>query len=188
MLEMLLAIGVFSIVAALAYGGLVHIVKHQTKLQKILARQLEVQTAIGLMTRELQQSLPRPSLLNLGSLEPAMVATNKPPKLVFTRQIEQMDNALISLHRVSYKLIDGQLWREQWPLIKATKGTQNYVLLDQVESLQWSFLDGQQIWHGQWPPSINGLTAMPAAVKIHLRPVGTLPLSVVIMGYGAAMK
>jgi general secretion pathway protein J len=185
---MLLAVGVFALVAAIAYGGLAHIVKQQSHLQQKSSRSFELQTAVALITRELQQALPRASWSKENGIEAAMIATNRPARITFWRQTDQLDSATISLLQISYELIGDTLWRVERPLWSADQTPQRFALLRQVTSLQWRFLDKERVWNGQWPPQNLALTSMPAAIELHISSTGNMLFSAVVMGYGSIPK
>lgn len=184
LLEMLIAIGIYSLISAIAYGGLAHIIKQQNHLQQKQSRNLELHTAVGLMNRELHQALPRASWHQSIGVEPAMVATNNPVSIVFWRQADVIDGSIVSLQKLGYQLNNGTLWRLHWPLKQHDLPPQRYALMEGVSALQWRFLDSNGTWYGQWPPSGASATIMPQAIDLHLQSEGNPLFTSIILGYG----
>jgi general secretion pathway protein J len=79
-----------------------------------------------------------------------------------------------ALIRVSYRLEDGQLSREIWPVLDRVQSTvpTRQVLLDEVQSLSLEFLDGRQgsQWTSFWPPQTgeDALTRLPRGLVLTL--------------------
>ena len=78
------------------------------------------------------------------------------------------------MQRAAYRLEDGELVRYHWQVLDPTLNDEaiTTLLLDDVESLVFRYLDVDDEWTEQWPPSNRGgsvaLRSRPRAVEVEL--------------------
>jgi len=178
LLELLVAMAIFAISAWLAYGGLRQVLSGRDLLLPQLAAQTAQWRALGLLTADLDNLAPRPIRDALGSPRPALESGGASISLL---ELTRRDpaRALLSgqpeLARIGYRLEDGRLVREVWPVLDRVQGTvpAQQVLLEQVQSLSLQFLDARQgsQWNRFWPPQDGGdqLTRLPRGLIFTLR-------------------
>ena len=175
LLELLVAMAIFAVVAALAYGGLMQVLNQREMAQAQTERWREVQLAIRTVTRDLQQLHPRPVRDELGDRhEPAVLAR---PGGEYALEVTRGGwtnpggQPRSTLQRVAYRVEDGELLRVYWPVLDRTPGTAPVIaaLLTGVDRLDLRLMDWQGEWHTQWPPAGNdpqaSLQVMPRAVE-----------------------
>lgn len=176
LLEMLVAIAVFAIMAAMAYGGLMSVLHTRHDTTAHMERLTQLQTAYMDMERDLQEVTPRPIRDQLGSPEPALMGgTGAGVVVEATRGGYQNPAGLrrSTLQRVAYRLQDGRLIRDTWTVLDRAQDSapQETDLLDDVQSVDIRFMDQHQQWQDTWPPPGTGqtpvgLVSLPTAVEV----------------------
>src|SRR5215213_4131514 len=132
LVELLIALFITAIMFAMGYGAVNQTVNNSGALEEQQARLLEVQTAMRVLTQDLQQIAARPVREPIGSnWQAALVAdepTNSPsmPLLSFTRTGWANPAGLQrpALQRVSYFFENDTLRREHLPVLDATLSSQ----------------------------------------------------------------
>jgi len=158
LLELLVATAIFAIVSIMAFGGFNAVLAQRDRTMENLARLKDVQFAMRILAQDLYQITPRSVRDELGNQEkPAVLAGERNEYLVeFTRAGWTNPAALprSTLQRVAYRLEDETLIREYWPVLDRTLSNEpvEMELLQDVEAIEFSFLDLQREWQTEWPP------------------------------------
>ncbi|GMR19976.1 MAG: GspJ family T2SS minor pseudopilin variant XcpW [Gammaproteobacteria bacterium] len=179
LLELLVAMTVFSIMAVMAYGGLAQVIDGREALTQIRNEQRVLVMAMMRMEDDLGQIRQR-KVRALDGSELAAFIGRAPdtralaePSLEFTRagvtifgDIPQSD-----LQRVGYKLDDEQhLIRVSWPVLDRAPSTKAHetVLLSGVQEVNVRFYAPGGKWVNTWPPlGTNNLTdTVPPGIEI----------------------
>ena len=181
LIELLAALAIFAVMATLAFGGIGEAVTQSERLDRQQQRWQAVQRTVRLIENDLAQLRARPVRSILGQdYEPAVDAPGG-GELSFTRG-GWLNPGLLpraELQRVRYRLLDGRLLREYWPVLDRIGATQaaGEVLLAEVQALRVEFLPGpdatQAAWTPFWPPpgEFSGET-LPAGVRIRIEVAG----------------
>lgn len=175
LIELLVALAIFAVMATLAFGGLGEAVTQSERLDAQQRRWHGVQRAVRLMENDFAQLRARPVRGILGQdHEPAVQALDA-GDLSFTRG-GWLNPGLLpraELQRVRYRLIDGRLLREYWPVLDRIGATPaaGEVLLAEVEAFRVEFLPysatAQAAWMDFWPPPGEfSVATLPAGVRI----------------------
>ncbi len=145
LVEVLIALAITAFIAAIAYSSLSAALQAVESTRATAQRSYEVSRAWMIISRDLRQFVARPVRDEFGQLEPAMVggpAARFP--LSFTRSgwHNPNDIARSNLQRVSYRVEDGALWRDTYPVLDRAPDTvpQQLRLLEGVEVLELVFL------------------------------------------------
>jgi general secretion pathway protein J len=170
---MLVAVALFAIASALAFGGLDALTRARSQLDAENERLGRLQFAIGLIERDLRGVAARAVRDGYGAPQAALVGTRD--RLEFSRH--GLSNALAlprsTIERVGYRLHEGSLQRQRYAVLDRTAAARPSEdrLLDQVETLEFAYLadDGREL--AQWPPPRAPDDAPPRAVAVTL----TLP-------------
>jgi general secretion pathway protein J len=158
LVEVLVAMTIFTILGVLAYGGYNEASKHSEQAREQMARLKEVQTTIRVMTQDFEQLSPRPVRDVLGqSLQPALTADARSDGIVTLTRAGWSNPAGMprsTLQRVQYVLDDGKLLRHHWTVLDSTLSNQpvQRELIGGVEQVKLRFLDRGGTWSEQWPP------------------------------------
>lgn len=161
LLELVVAIAIFSVVAAAGYGALAQGLAVQDKLREQRSFWQNLETAFNLIASDLEQALDRPSRnglqQGLAFSAPGAGGQAEPGRLLaFTRRVPAASfraGAASPFLRVAYSLQDGGLYRETWPHPDQPYGTEadGALLLSGVEAVHCRFLDPAARWTAQWP-------------------------------------
>lgn len=164
-----MAVAIFGVMAALAYGGLRGVLAASAETGEAAARLGNLQLAVSLMSRDLQQAAPRPIRAAYGDSVRAFQGTPRTVELTRAGHANPTRARRATLQRVRWGLADGGLTRWSWPVLDRTPGTlpSERRLLEGVSaiSLRYHFRGD---WHDNWPPRrLTGLPgdAMPLAVE-----------------------
>jgi len=181
LIELLVALAIFAVMAMLAFGSLGQAVTQSGALDASQQRWLALQRAVRLIENDFAQLRPRPVRNILGQdYDPALDASET--ELAFTRG-GWLNPALLpraELQRLRYRLVDGQLLREYWPVLDHIPATQTEgeMLVAGVQRFRVEFLParglGADAWMDVWPPSPEAAPDMlPVGVRLTLAVEGT---------------
>ena len=183
LIELLVALAIFAVMATLAFGGIGEAVTQSERLDRQQQRWYAVQRAVRLMENDFAQLRARPVRNILGQdYEPAVAAAGT-AEVSFTRG-GWLNPGLLpraELQRVRYRLMDGRLLREYWPVLDriGATDTAGEVLLAEVGEFRVEFLPArgapQSAWTAFWPP--------PGETSEEILPAG-VRLTVSIEGFG----
>ena len=187
LIELLVALAIFAVMAALAFGGIGEAVTQSERLDRQQQRWYAVQRAVRLMENDFAQLRARPVRNILGQdHEPAVDAPGT-GELSFTRG-GWLNPGLLpraELQRVRYRMLDGRLLREHWPVLDRVGATDaaGEVLLAEVSEFRVEFLPARgappAAWTTFWPP--------PGETSEEILPAG-VRLTVAIAGEGRVTR
>lgn len=178
LIEVLVSVAIFGILAALAYGTLSRTLSSADMLTDRMERLAAIQRTVRYLGDDLMQLAPRPVRDELGdNLLPALRTDARSDFAIeLTRGGWNNPAALPrgTLQRVAYRLEDGQLLRYHWAVLDRTLSNEPTVhaLLDGIDSVQFRFMQENGEWTDQWPPQgrdgLLGLRIRPRAVEVVL--------------------
>lgn len=157
LLELIVVIGIFALVAAMAYGGLISVLKTRAAIASRLDRTAAYQKAYWIMRDDFQNGVDRPVRDDYGQLQLAFRYTDLDHRVDFTRGgwTNPLDLPRPPLRRVGYFLdIDKKaLMRRTWPVLDRAPQTKpvDTVLLKSVDDIRWRFLEQSGDWQDHWP-------------------------------------
>ncbi len=178
LIEVLVAMAVFAVLAAFAYGTLSQTLLSAEILSERMDRLQAVQRTIRMLSDDLQQLAPRPVRDELGdNLRPALdTGFQTGFALELTRN--GWSNPIVlpraTQQRAAYRIEDDELIRYHWYALDRTLSNEpvSVALLDGVESLQFRFLVDDNDYSDQWPPlnrpGALGARQRPRAVEVLL--------------------
>ena len=178
LIEVLVAIGIFSILSALAYGTLNQTLITADILSDRMDKIQSLQRTIRLIEQDFMQLAKRSVRSEIGNTRLAALttSTSNAYPIEFTRHgwSNPLSLKRSSLQRVAYILNGDALTRLHWNVLDKTYGniTQSDIILDDIDSFNFSFMKNNNEWIEQWPPieykPIDSLKVLPKAVKITL--------------------
>lgn len=173
LIEVLAALAVFAVMAALAYAGLNSIARTRGDLAAKEDAFHDLVRAVDDLDRDLRETVARPVRGNYGQILPAFIGTSD--HLEFTRlgfanpQAEPRSN----LQRVEYELDAGTLKRGRFAVLDRAPASTVRIVDMQVkaDSLRLRYLDAPSgRWLDAWPPpQTTDSSAIPRAVEWTLR-------------------
>jgi general secretion pathway protein J len=145
LIEVLIALAITAFVSLIAYTSLSAVMSGVESLRANTDRIYEVNRALMIISRDLRQFADRPIRDEFGEIEPAMAGGELARfMLSFTRTGWHNPNGhpRSNLQRVNYRLEEGALWRDSYPVLDRAADTepQTVMLLDEVDDLRLTFL------------------------------------------------
>jgi general secretion pathway protein J len=176
LLELLLAIAIFSVVSVLAYGGLKQVQIIQERVDDQGERLADLQMAFTIINKDIRQSINRPVRDAFGSDKPAMEGGGGGYGRIveFTRNGLRNPTSRVRSHlqRVAYEIRDDQLIRLVWPTLDVAQGVEpsETVLLEHVKVFSLRYLPSDDDWTTEWPRlTANGQSQeLPRAIEVTL--------------------
>jgi general secretion pathway protein J len=171
LIEVLLAIALLGLLSAMAYSGLDATLRTQQGSERVVARVAELQRAMSIIQRDLEQIVERGMRNDAGTLEPAVVGGGVGSSLItLTKtgwrmpQPPPRNYVRSELQRVSYQLEDSAVLRlHQFHLDPVNETSSKAPLLNNVEKLSFEFLDNQNQWQTSWPMASYDANGQPSA-------------------------
>jgi general secretion pathway protein J len=158
LIEIMLALFIFAIVALIATSALHNILSSRQQLALHSARLNQLQIAVSLLQQDLSQFINRPIYDNIGTTEPALIGQFQ--RIDFTRggfinplHSEERSN----LQRVAYYVKDNNLIRVSWLHIDQTAqdSPKDKIILTQVSNIEFGYLDNSNGFRQNWFMSAN---------------------------------
>lgn len=171
LLEVLVAIAIFAIFSAMAYGGLLRVLDSRDRIEAEREAWRELALGFQRIKDDLAQAVARPVRDNDGGPLPAFrgqptdIRALGEPSIEFTRAgLPATETGGTGLQRVAYRVSEKRLVRLHWPVLDRAPVTKPLAapLLDQVEELEVRFYHNGA-WLDRWPPQTPGAAAGPAA-------------------------
>lgn len=178
LIEVLVALAIFAILAALAYGTLGQTLLSAEVLNERMDRLQAIQKTVRHLSQDFLQLAPRPVRLELGdSMGPAL-QTDLRSEFALELTHGGWSNPVAlprgTLQRAAYRLEDDELVRYYWTVLDRTLSNEPIAvtILDGVESLLFRYLLDSGDWIEQWPPPTApgplGFRQRPRAVEFTL--------------------
>jgi general secretion pathway protein J len=173
LLEVLIAIALFALLGMAAYSGLDAVLKARARLDDENRQWRSVALFWHRLGRDLSAFIDRPVRLR-GSAPQAAFLGESVTLSEYASQLEitrlgATDTGYTPPERVAYRLREGRVEWLRWPALdSAPRAIPDVaVLLEHVESLEFSYRDLAGNWSLRWPPIDN--PSHPAAVKVSLK-------------------
>ncbi len=171
LVEVLVALAILAITAALAYRGTAALVDGEVRLTSEATRWRTLDAVFTRLEADLRQAQPRPVRVGTAR-EPAWLAATEAhgsSAIVFSRAGPEFDaDPGAAGQRVGYRLRDGALEVVYWPGLDRAQGTREtaWTLVRGVTRLRIEHLDADGGWRDTWPRF--GEPEIPRAVRILL--------------------
>jgi general secretion pathway protein J len=175
LIEVLVAMAIFGVMSMLAYMTLGQTLANAEMLTERIDRLQAVQRTVRFLSDDLLQAAPRPVRLELGDSMGSAVLTSLSGEFALELTHGGWGNPAGlprgTLQRSAYRLEDDELVRYHWNVLDRTFANEPVanILLDDVESLLFRYLDTDGEWSDVWPPLAKpGIRSRPRAVEIVL--------------------
>ena len=168
LIELLVALAVFSVMAALAYGGLNSIARTRGELARQEDAFRDLMRAVGMFDRDLREAVPRPVLGNVGQAVPALIGTAAGVEFTRVGFANPQAEPRANLERVVYELDDNALKRGRYAVLDRAAATMPELtaLRADVTDLRLRYLDRSGRWSDTWPlPQAPDPNLLPRAVQ-----------------------
>ncbi len=164
LLELLIAMAVFAIMATMAYAGLKTVIDTQQATSSRAVQIRQLQQTLQLMNEDFLQVTPRTVRDELGDAEPALRSGTGETLLSLTRVKPELltSGEHNRLQRIGYQFERGTLYRLVWNTLDRTQQSQpKRKKLLEAESVEIRFLDSE--WVSGWPLAGG---AIPRAIEV----------------------
>lgn len=170
LVEVLIAVTVFAVLAATAYTALNGLSRAALEHRQRSADLASLQMALARLDADIRQIVSRTVRDVDGRRQPALVGQRQ--NLVATRA-GWANPAMIersNLQRFSWAYADGELIRTAWPVNDpvAASRPMGEPVLDGLRHQQWRYRDQTGRWHEQWPPEGVPAHVLPAALEMQI--------------------
>ena len=170
LLELLVAVAVFAVVAVIAQVGLRQVMNDAGALRSAGEEQRELQLLVLLPERELGQAIARPVRTAYG--EERAAVQGRADSVEYTT-LAFVDGAKLAPQRHGLSLRGRELLLLRQPRLDAGPGTPRpmEVLSQAVESLRLEYIGVDGRSHNRWPPqgTENDPNRLPRAIRVQLR-------------------
>jgi general secretion pathway protein J len=172
LVEVLLALAIFGVIAVLAYRATAALTEGEARLSAEARRWRTLEALFTRFEADIRQAVPRGS--RVGSrVEPAWLALPADgagnAALVFTRAgAEFADDPGLAGQRIGYRLRGHAVEIAYWPRVDNAVEVQPavYTLADGVSGFRVAYLGRAGAWRDSWP--VPGESALPRAVRVDL--------------------
>lgn len=173
LIELMVAMAVFAIMAAIAYGVLNQTLLNSEILGNRMDRLRAIQKTVRVISDDFLQLAPRPIRHDIGDGFAPALTTDFQSTYAVELTRAGWSNLLVlpraTLQRAAYRLEEDELIRYHWNVLDRTVSNvpAAAVLLDGVDSVAFRFLQSNGEWTEQWPPA-----NMPGPLGLQQRPRG----------------
>jgi len=177
LMEVLVAMAVFGVLSALAYMTLGQTLSNSVMLTARMDRLQAIQRTMSYLSTDLVQAAPRAIRADLGQAQPALLsdfAAEFALQLTHNGWPNSAGVPRSTQQRSAYRIEEDELIRYHWNVLDRTVNNLPVatVLLDDIESLTFRFLQQDGEWVEQWPPGViqssSDTNLLPRAVTIVL--------------------
>ena len=173
LLELLVALAIFGLLATMSYSGLQTVMTQQSLTAVAADRLSELQKLYLVMQRDIEQVVLRPIRDEYGDVQPALLG-GETLQLTRAGWRNPTGRQRSALQRVAYAYEEQQLVRYTWSVLDRAQDSEPLVqpLSEAVEQLQIRYLGADGEWKEQWPdaetvanPAIE-TAALPRVVEV----------------------
>ncbi len=163
LLEMLVALAVFAVVAAVAYAGLDRMSTQKAHLDREMRFWRELGLVMDRMESDFVQIAPRQDLMPSGWLRPPVFSASQPgdPLINLTRFDGKREPVRLG-YRLQAQSLALVVWEAQKPQV--------YPLLENVTACHFSYMNSSGKWQSIWSGSEG--TLRPQGIRIELEVAG----------------
>jgi general secretion pathway protein J len=163
LLELLVALAIFGLLAAMSYSGLQAVLEQQSYTEQAADHLGELQKMYLVMQRDIEQVVPRTVRDEFGDAQLPLVGGDV---LQLTRGgwRNPAGRQRSTLQRVGYAYDGEQLVRYSWSVLDRAQDSEplEQPLIEDVERMGLRYLDGNNEWQEQWPDTAAVISADPA--------------------------
>lgn len=157
LIELMVAMGVFAMLALMAYAGLDQVIETRIRSAASLNQLTQLQFSIRLMAMDFEQLHPRAVREEFGdSLQPAVLGDlRRYNQFEATRAgwRNPLGSARSSLQRIAYRIEDDKLIRSHWNVLDRMQSVEpvEFTLLEGVRRFELRFMKQDGNWLDGWP-------------------------------------
>ena len=170
LLEILVALLIFTILSMMLVSGLHSVMNAYTITTQRAERLHQLQLTLLMISRDVEQMINRPIMINSGREEQAFVGDDR--SFTFTHLGLSNPTGTIArsgMQRTRYSFYDNAVWRVTWPVVDQAPQTRfNARHLLDVRQTYFQYLDKNGRFHKRWPVEGQSNESLPRAIRIFL--------------------
>lgn len=165
LVELLVSVVVFSLMAATAYTALNTLTGAAGDYRQRAGELAELQRAVATLDADLRQLVSRRGRDRDGRLLPAMEGDSASFLARRAGRANPAGLARSELQQVRWRSLPTGLQRQSWPEVDSVPSSQpsGRTAYASIERIRFRYLDGTGVWHSRWPSGPQD--ALPAAVE-----------------------
>lgn len=179
LVEMLVALSIFAVIAAMGVGLLRSSVDTQDAVQARLQGMSGINRARAAMANDLAQAVQRPTRGQAGEPVPAFVGSPTGFAFVHAGAGSPDGSPRPNVERVGYALTGGEWRRATQRMLDGTALSDGDRLIGDVTAAAVRYRDGQGNWSESW--SSDPGDRLPRAVEVRLTRTGRAPLTMLFL-------
>ena len=176
LLELLISLAIFALIAAMAYGGLNQVLKTRDVADRQAGQLADVQRAFNFLERDIEQTVGREIRDAYGDSQPALVGNITGDYLLELTHAgwrNPANNPRSNLQRVAYTVRDEKLIRAVWYMLDRAQDSKPFEseLMSGVKSFEMRYMNKGHEWVGSWPDALIGTKpdrSPPLAVEVNI--------------------
>ena len=169
LIEVIVAVAVFSLAMALAYGGLNAIVDARRQLDGEAEGLARLQFAVGLLERDVRSAVERSVRDRYGKRQPALSLIEDRLALTRGAYANGLAASRAELQRVDWFWQQDQLMRLSAAQLEGGSNSADSIeVLGPVEGLQIEAMGPDLRWQERWPPLGQSGDLLPRAVRVRI--------------------
>jgi general secretion pathway protein J len=175
LLELLVALAIFALISAMAYGGLQSVMTQQQETAARSDRLADLQKAYRIMQRDLEQIVNREVRNEFGDRIGVLVGGSGFDGVEFSRGGHPNPAGFLrsEIQRVAYVPDQDILLRRTWRVLDRAQDTEpdEQRLVESMSLFSMRFLDQANEWQESWPPATGlgeAAPGLPVAVEVQL--------------------
>ncbi|MGY6554881.1 MAG: type II secretion system minor pseudopilin GspJ [Wenzhouxiangella sp.] len=169
LIEVLIAVTVFAVLAAAAYVSLNALSDAAFTQRQRSAELAELQRGLARLDADLRQLASRPVRSAAGDLEPALLGDGAGLTATRAGWANPQAQRRSDLQRFAWQLSGEGLTRISWPVTDRTAAVAPFqeLVLSEIEDLEFAFMNQAGVWVERWPEEAAP-GALPRAVRYRL--------------------
>lgn len=168
LIEILVALTLLALIGTIGWRSLDGLNRVSGRVSSEAGRWQEIAMAIERVGNDARQAMPVAGRDAAGRRLPAWQGTARVadgrPQLTLTRSA----NAGSDMQRIAYRWQDGRLELLTWPSHDAAAASRSHLLLEGIDALEFAYLDRNNRWLDEWPPS-GDPRRLPRALRLRLK-------------------
>lgn len=173
LLEVMVAVAIFAVIAVLAYGGLDAVTRARAQTAAAAQRLAALQFSVTTLEHDLREALPRPVRGAAGEQLPALVGTPSTLELTHAGFASPLTEVSAMLARNAWSLGDDGLQRARWAVLDRAPDSRpiRRTVLEGATRLRLRYMARNGQWRDTWPPRDGpeaALDSLPRAVEFAL--------------------
>jgi len=175
LIELLVALVILTFISVAGYRGLNAVIQTRERVAEETRKWQHLAFFFSRLELDIAQAVHRPVRDTSGGILPEWVGHNVPvgdndAELTFTRAgMSDQGSEMLSPQRIAYRFERGAIVVLRWPALDQAPSSSptRSTLFEGVSEFKLRYLDSNNTWQEQWPPSV-ATVGTPAAVETNI--------------------